>query len=118
MVHEIVNNRNDNQVCTEKYSELIAFCLDNFPTPDRQDPVILEQARRIVHNPKVCKLPAYTEQELTSPLPVVDDSLILLAFTRWLLKHAQIPVADAGQVANFDRFHKAYGQLIISSTEA
>jgi hypothetical protein len=116
ILNDTLLNRNDEKVCMARFGQLLDFCLDNFPHPDPKDPEVQAQARRILS--AVDKNPqAFTEQELVQSPPVVMDSMIAMAFSKFLLRYQSLPADPAKIGPSFDRFHKIYSQIIIGALD-
>jgi hypothetical protein len=84
--------------------------LDNFPVPDATDPAQLDACAALI-----CATAADLEAAVREIPPDMEDAFYPVALMRVALAVYQIPL-NPGMMKTFDRFHKAYGPMIVDAT--
>ena len=85
--------------------------LDNFPVPDPSDPAQLDACAALI-----CATAADLEAAVREIPPDMEDAFYPVALMRVALTVYQIPLNPAKMMKTFDRFHNAYGPMIVDST--
>ena len=97
----------------ERHSRIDSFfvhLLDNFPVPDATDPAQLDAMAALLRGTA-----ADLEAAVREIPPDMEDAFYPIALTRVALVVYQIPIDPDKMIKTFDRFHIAYGPLLIEA---